>query len=81
HHAASGMSHRSLGGEAAPVVWTLPHFRSWLSFEGSHKLGCHPAAIKPARLGENAYAIYKTFKLLGVKCKIMPLSKNEWVAA
>ena len=48
----SGGEPPSLGGEVpAPVFRALPHFRSWLSFEGSHKLGCYPAAIKPARLG------------------------------
>src|SRR5271157_49317 len=62
----------------APVFRALPHFRSRLSFEGSHKLGCHPAAIKPARLGENVYAIYKTFELRGVKCKVIAYCLKAW---
>ena len=56
----------------------LPHFRSWLSFEGSHKIGCHPAAIKPAPLGENAYAIHKTFELRGVKRKVIAYCLKAW---
>ncbi len=69
-----------LGGQVrpAPVFRALPHFRSWLSFEGSHKPGCHPAAIKPARLGENADAIHKTFELRGVKRKVIAYCLKAW---
>src|SRR6516162_5735067 len=73
------MSHHSRDGEIpAPVFWALPHFRSWLSFEGARKLGCHPAAIKPARLGEDAYAIYETFELRRVKCKVIADCLKAW---